>query len=277
MKTDSHESERQRAILETLRGRPFATVRDLLDVVDASAATIRRDIAKLSQAGVVRKVFGGIAAIEDGAVERLHAKPFEENRVLHVAAKRAIAAAAEALCRDGDAVIVNGGTTCFLFAQRLIHRNLRIYTNSMPVAAFLWERGSCHLVLSGGELHREPGILFTPQRDEPDFYASKLFLGAQGLGAAGILESHPLVVRAIELLVARADEIIVLADSSKFSIRARYCALPLARIGTLITDDGLGAEERSILEAAGVSVIIANGAPPSVAAPAPPMAEARQG
>lgn len=261
MKAEAGERERHKVIREALRERPFATVRDILDLVDVSPATIRRDIAKLHDAGVIRKVFGGIALPDGAASDRLHAKPFQENRVLNVEAKKAIAAEAEKLCRDGDSLILNGGTTCFIFGQRIAKRSLKVYTNSMPVAASLWETGGCHLVLAGGELHREPGVLFSPQEGAVDFYASKFFLGAQGVGANGLMESHPMMVRIIDMLVRRADEIVVLADSSKFAVRARHTVLPLSRISTLVTDEGLGDADAQVLEDEGVAVIVAPMAP----------------
>jgi DeoR family ulaG and ulaABCDEF operon transcriptional repressor len=123
------ESERQRLILEYLESRQFATVKDLTGILDVSPATIRRDMARLHSAGRVRKVFGGIAAGNDAITpEQLSARPFEENQMLGVEAKRAIAAEAERLVRDGDAVIIHGGTTCFIFAQRLARRSARIFT-----------------------------------------------------------------------------------------------------------------------------------------------------
>ena len=139
MATEHSEAERHRIIRDALAYRPFATVRDLLDLLTVSPATIRRDIAKLHQSGAIRKVFGGIALPENAASQRLHARPFEENRVLNVAVKQAIAIEAEKLCRDGDTIIVNGGTTCFVFARQLAARALTVFTNSMPVAATLWE------------------------------------------------------------------------------------------------------------------------------------------
>ena len=177
--------------------------------------------------------------------------------MLAVDAKRAIAREAESLVRDGDALIIHGGTTCYLFALRLARRNVKIYTNSMPLAARLWEEGSCHLTLAGGELYREPGIIYAQGSGPPDFYASKLFLGAQGIGPHGIMESHPLIARESERLLSRADELVVLADSRKFSIRTRYPVLPLSRISTLITDDGLAGEHAKMLEDAGIRTIIA--------------------
>lgn len=257
MKAEQSELDRHQVIRDALKHRPFATVRDILDLVDVSPATIRRDIAKLHAAGIIRKVFGGIALPDGSSSQRLHAKPFEENRVINVEAKKAIAIEAERLCRDGDSLILNGGTTCFLFGQRIARRSLKIYTNSMPVAASLWEAGACHLVLAGGELHREPGVLYSAHEGSIDFYASKFFLGAQGVGPVGLMESHPLMVKVIDMLVLRADEIVVLADSTKFAVRARHAVLPLSRISTLITDDGLSGADAEMLEGEGVSVIIA--------------------
>ena len=252
------ETERHKLMLDLLKDRAFASVRDLQGMVDASPATIRRDIAKLHATGAVRKVFGGIAAAEAGGLpDRVTARPFTENQMLRVAAKSAIAQEASLLVKDGDALIIHGGSTCYLFALLLANRNVRIYTNSMPLAATLWQNGTCHLTLAGGELYREPGIVFSPQAGPPEFYASKFFLGAQAITPNGMQESHPLVVRETELLLQRADEVIVLADSRKFGMRARHAMMPLTRIGTLITDDGITEANHKMLTDAGIRVIIA--------------------
>lgn len=252
------ESDRHRLVLSFLKDRPFASVRDLQEILDASPATIRRDIGKLHATGAVRKVFGGIAAADQvSGLDRLAARPFTENQMLSVAAKEAIAHAAAQLVHEGDALIIHGGSTCYLFAMLLARRNVRIYTNSMPLASTLWQNGTCHLTLAGGDLYREPGIVFEPKGGPPEFYASKFFLGAQAITAAGMHESHPLIVRQTELLLQRADEVIVLADNRKFGARARYPIMALSRIGTLITDDGLSDANHKMLVDAGIRVIIA--------------------
>jgi DeoR family transcriptional regulator, ulaG and ulaABCDEF operon transcriptional repressor len=258
MAVEVSEQERYRVIREVLHDQPFATVKDLLDVLDVSPATIRRDIAKLHDAGVIRKVFGGIALPESASMPRMHSRPFSENQVINVEAKRAIAMVAEKLCKDGDSLVINGGTTCFIFAQMLSRRSLKIFTNSMPLASSLWETGFCHLTLAGGELYREPGIVYSSTLPDPDFFASKFFLGAQSITSDGIIESHPLMESVITRLAAKAADIVVLADSSKFDIRARFSVMPLARINTLITDDRISQTHVDMLESEGIDVIIAN-------------------
>jgi DeoR family ulaG and ulaABCDEF operon transcriptional repressor len=253
-----NEAERWKKIVDILNKRQFATVKDLTKILDSSPATIRRDIAKLHETGEVRKVFGGITLSNEAASEHTPAKPFEANRLIHIEKKEAIAIEAEKLCKDGDSIIVLGGTSCFLFAQRLAGRSIKICTNSMPLAVSLFEQGACHLTVVGGELHREPGILYSASHQEPVFFASRLFIGAQGINGSGLLESHPGVVKAVNDLQEYADEVVVLADSSKFSIKARHISLPLSRISTLITDEGTNEEDIDMLKGAGINVVIAS-------------------
>lgn len=252
-----NDTERHKAIIDLLRETPFASVRDLQERLGASPATIRRDIDKLHELGRARKVYGGISASEAGDSGRLSAKPYDENRDIAVEAKRAIAAAAADLVRDGDSIIVHAGSTCYQLGTLLARRNLRVWTNSMPLAAHLGEHGTCQLSVAGGELYREPGIIHDPSAGSPGFFASRFFVGTQGISSKGLLESHPLLVKVIGELAACADEIVLLADSRKFLIQPRNVALPLSRIGTIITDDGLTDAAAKMMEDAGVSIVIA--------------------
>lgn len=251
---------RQRQIIELLRDRPFASVRELQERLGVSAATVRRDIDKLDERGTARKVYGGISAL-DGAYQTgaAFARPYDENRDLAVDAKRSIAEAAATMVRDGDAIIVNGGSTCFHLGVKVADRSIRLFTNSMPLATYLGDHGKCSLTIAGGDLHREPRVIYSPQQ-KPAFYASKFFLGAQGIGPDGLLESHPLMVRSIQELSQNADQVVVLADSRKFSIHARNVSLPLMRVGIVVTDDGLSDAAARMLENAGVTLHIASNA-----------------
>jgi DeoR family ulaG and ulaABCDEF operon transcriptional repressor len=249
---------RQRQIIELLRDRPFASVRELQERLGVSAATVRRDIDKIDESGGARKVYGGVSALDGAAQGTAFARPYDENRDLAVDAKRQIAELASTMVADGDAVIVNGGSTCFHLGVKLADRNIRLFTNSMPLASYLGDHGKCSLAIAGGELHREPRVIYSPAQPV-SFYASKYFLGAQGISAEGLLESHPLMVRSIQELSRNVDQIVVLADSRKFSIHARNVALPLSRVGILITDDGISDQQAKMLEGAGIAIRIASG------------------
>lgn len=252
------DADRHRIITDLLKERSFASVRDLQEHLGVSAATVRRDIDKLHEIGKARKVYGGISAGDGAVAGRIAARSYDENRDMAVEAKRAIAEAAARLVRDGDSIIVHAGSTCFQLGLLLARRNVRIYTNSMPLAAHLGEHGTCHLTIAGGELYREPRIIHDLATGSPSFFASRFFVGAQGISSEGLLESHPLLSKVVAELAACADEIVVLADSRKLSIQARNIVLPLSRAGTIITDDGLSDASAKMLEDAGVTIIIAD-------------------
>ena len=247
------EFDRRMQIIEYLRDSPFASARDLVEHLDVSVATVRRDIDKLDEQGLARKVYGGISAIDGAAAHGVFARTYAERSDIAVAVKNAIAAEAALMVQDGDSVIVHGGSTCFRLGERISTRNIRLCTNSMPLAAMLGEMGSCALTVVGGELHREPRIIHGFD-SHPSFFASKFFLSAQGVGERGLLESHPLLVEATARFAEGADRIVALIDSSKFSTQARKLSLPWSRIDTLITDDGISDEHREMVEGKGVEV-----------------------
>lgn len=247
---------RHQAIVRLLEEKTFVSVKELASVMDVSSATVRRDIEKLSEAGLGQKVHGGIAANAEAVQRRAVNLPFIENRDIAVENKRAIAEAAASLVRDGSSIIVHAGSTCFHFGTQIAARNIRVFTNSMPLAGYLSENGTCQLTVGGGDLHREPGILFDPASNGYDFFADQFFVGALGIGAQGLLESHPLLVRLCNDMSRQAGETIVLVDSRKFAERPPTVALPLNRVHRLITDDGLTDGDARMLEDNGVDYVI---------------------
>lgn len=91
------------------------------------------------------------------------------------------------------------------------------------------------------------------------FYAKRMFMGAHGLGPIGLMESDPLLIQAEEKLIGQADELVVLVDSSKFENRSSLVLCPLNRIDIVITDEGITDRAASMLEAADIRVIVAQG------------------
>jgi len=256
-----HEKERHRIILSAIQEKPVATVQEMVELTGSSEATIRRDIAALHVQKRLRRVRGGAEALNPPQFVGLAGRPFAVNEALHAAQKRAIAREAVELCSDGEPIIINGGTTTFQMVHFLTNRRMPIFTNSFPIAEHLLRHSKNTVMVSGGTIYREQNIILSPFDNDVtrNFYARRMFMGAQGLGPLGLMEGDPLLIQAEQKLIDQADELVVLADSSKFRHRSSLILCPLSRITTVITDEGIEDREAGMLEEAGVNLIVARG------------------
>ncbi|MBJ7577731.1 DeoR/GlpR transcriptional regulator [Devosia sp. MC532] len=255
-----HETERHRVILAAAQSRPVVTVAELCDITGSSEATIRRDIAALDEQGKLRRVRGGAEALTPPAQGGLMGRPFSVNETINIAQKRAIARAAAELCADGEPVIINGGTTTYQMVHYLMEKRLSVFTNSFAIAEFLIHNSRNSVVIPGGTIYREQNVILSPFGGvvASHFYAKRMFIGCQGIGPHGLMEADPMVVQSELALIGQADEVIVLADSSKFSGRSSLILCGLDRISTVITDGGIRDADRLMLEEAGVKLVIAD-------------------
>jgi len=255
-----HETERHRVILAAVQARSFVTVAELCDVTGSSEATIRRDIAALHMKGLLRRVRGGAEAVNPPEQSALVGRPFAVSETINIAQKRAIARAAADMCRDGEPIIINGGTTTYQMVHHLTGKRLSVFTNSFAIAEFLIHNSRNSVVIPGGTIYREQNVILSPFGGvvASHFYAKRMFIGCQGIGAHGLMEADPMVVQSELALIGQADELIVLADSSKFSGRSSLILCGLDRIAAVITDAGIRDEDRQMLETAGVRLIVAD-------------------
>jgi len=254
-----HEKERHRVILSAVQDRAVVTVVDLCNLTGASEATIRRDISALHMQQKVRRVRGGVESIHPPQFVGLAGRTFAVNETLRIKEKQAIARAAVELCEDGDPIIINGGTTTFQMVHPLATRRCQVFTNSFPIAEHLLKHSKNTVMLSGGAIYREQNIILSPFENDVtrNFYARRMFMGAQGVGPLGLMEADPLLIQAEEKLIGQADELVVLVDSTKFEQRSSLVLCGLDRISTLITDEGISDKAAAMLDAADVKLIVA--------------------
>ena len=255
-----HERERHRIILSLVQERPVATIQDLMELTGASEATTRRDIAALHVQGRLRRVRGGAEALHPQQISPLAAKPFRISEGENAAKKRAIAREAVALCNDGDAIIINGGTTTFQMVHYLTARRMQVFTNSFAIAEHLIKHSKNQVMLPGGSVYRDQSIILSPFDNDVtrNFYARRMFMGAQGVGPLGVMEQDALIIQAEQKLINQADELVLMVDSTKFQRRSSLILCPLNRVSTLITDDGIPDSARAMIEEAGIKLIVAN-------------------
>jgi DeoR family ulaG and ulaABCDEF operon transcriptional repressor len=260
-----HAAEREKMILDSLGESGFVSFRDLESRVAASPATIRRDLDRLEEAGVITRVRGGAkrvggaagapAASEDG----LSGVPFHENIGRNRGAKEAIGRAAAGLCIPGEGVMIDGGSTTLQMCPHLDGLSLQVLTNSLHIVSALLPQPTTRILIPSGQVFREQNIVLSAAGDDgmPRFHAPKLFMGAASMGPAGLMQADVILVAAERRLIERADEIIVLVDSSKFSGPSGNVVCALDEIDIVVTDSGIEPPHVAMMEAAGIRVIIA--------------------
>ncbi|HEY5806349.1 MAG TPA: DeoR/GlpR family DNA-binding transcription regulator [Povalibacter sp.] len=253
------ERERHHLILKLVEERSFVGVAELLELLDASEATIRRDINTLAERGELQRIRGGAEALRPRLQSHLVGMPFSVNQDIAVPQKRAIARAAAALIGKTESIIINGGTTTFALVEFLADQDLDVLTNSFPIAAKLLATSRNRITLPGGTIYREQNIVLSPFSNDTidNFWGHKLFTGCFGLNRFGLMEADPLIVQAQTKLLKRSEEVIVMADSRKLRQKSAMIVTGLDRISTIITDEGAREDELEVFRTAGIKVVIA--------------------
>lgn len=257
-------AERERRILELLHRASVMKVGELAEALGVSVATIRRDLQSLHERRLLHRVRGGATTHPLTRAEPL----FRDKQTLNAEAKRLIAATALALVEDHDQIYLDGGSTVLMLAQMLEARsNLTIVTNSLTAAEALMN--SRHrLVLVGGEFRALSRTLVGPLSAGTiaNLHVNKAFMGTIGFSLPqGMTTTDPAEAFTKEQIMQRANQVILLADSSKLGVPS------FARSGSIDDVDVLVTEQadpnfRAELESLGVQVILPGDGPvqPSV-------------
>jgi DeoR/GlpR family transcriptional regulator of sugar metabolism len=245
-------SERQALILQRARESGIVSVSELIGELGVSDMTIRRDLDALNDRGLVERVYGG-AVVTRG--RSLFEPSFQAKLGLHAAEKEAIAEAAATFVEPNTLVGISAGTTGLAVARRLVDvPGLIIVTNSISVAEVIREAGreDQRVILTGGEPTPSnalvgPFAVWGFQQVHLDV----VFLGVHGMTSrSGYATPNLLEAEANRALVEAGRTLIVVADHTKWGVIGLSTIAPLDQADVLITDEGLDAAGRSVLEEA---------------------------
>lgn len=218
--------------------------------------TVRRDLDTLQRRGLLRRVHGGAIAL--GRMPHEYSLP--ERRSSNVAAKRAIAfQAAKQLPTEG-AIVVDGGTTTEMLSEHLLNKpNLLVVTNSIPLGNMVAESGTPVHLLSGRLRSTTLSALGSRTiEDIGNFRAQMVFLGANGVSATwGMTTSDQEEAAVKQAMIRISQEIVVLADGTKFDAVFPAAFADAEQIDRVITDMSAPQAAVDQLVAAGVEVTLA--------------------
>jgi DeoR family ulaG and ulaABCDEF operon transcriptional repressor len=156
--------------------------------------------------------------------------------------------------------MIDGGSTTQQMCTYLAGLNLQVLTNSLLIVNVLMSQKGTRVLVPGGQVFEEQNIILSAAVDDdmPRFHAPKLFMGAAAIGPDGLLQADFIVVAAKRRLIDRAEQIVVLADSSKFDNSSGQVVCGLEEeIDIVVTDAGITLDTVAMLARKGVKVLIA--------------------
>ena len=251
--------ERQQAIAAQVISHGRASVTELAQTFEVTTETVRRDLAVLDRAGVLRRVHGGAVPTR---VLRLVEPSVDEREATRAAHKDAVArAATEFLPESGCTVLIDAGTTTARLAALLPpDRELLVVTNSVPIAARLAGFGSIRLQLLGGRVRGlTRACVGTPALEAlAALRVDVAFLGTNGITPRhGLSTPDPDEAAVKRAMVACANFVVVVADSSKIGREEFASFAPIDALDVLVTDSEIPASEHAELTRAGLEVVLA--------------------
>lgn len=245
--------ERQEKILSYINEKQKVSTKELSDVFEMSAVTIRSDINSLARRGLIIKSHGGALSIQSlMSLEIPSVRKFQQN----VENKQQIAALAVEMIRDDDVIILDAGSTTLEIAQRIHSNHVTVITNDLKVSVALAEKTNISLLVTGGQLI--PSVYTLAGADTIDFFSrvkvNRLFLGCDAFDFSWGISNRTMQEIAVkQAMINASKQVIVVADHSKFDHQVFAHVCDLERIHALITDS-IQPEQREQLEQRGIRV-----------------------
>lgn len=242
--------DRFEVIIREVQEKGKVRVAELSELLGCSEVTIRNDIRKLDEQGVIHKTHGGAEKLGHGLTVQFSPGEY----YLNAECKKKIARRSYEYICDQDSIMIDDSTTCCYLAQCIKEhpeKRLSVVTNSLYAAVLLSDTQHVNLHLLGGQLLSNPAAAMgtTTAENVMQYHVNKLFTGINRIdlkvGLTSADEMHAEVKRA---MIGRSDEIYVLADHTKFGGGNLFTVCEMKDIKRIITDSAVSAE---IIELAG--------------------------
>jgi DeoR/GlpR family transcriptional regulator of sugar metabolism len=252
--------KRKEEILDFIRDKKICSIAELARRFSVSRVTIHRVLNELESEDLVTKVHGGVRAAQQpqGRIETRFSVRMEINK----AKKIEIAKKARQFVRDRDSIYIDSSTTCFQFARLLgaeSSLHLTVISNSPLISCELSDARHLNIISTGGDLFQEvysfAGDLTLEAIQKLQF--EKVFLSAPALSVEqGLMTSQSFLALIKRKVIAKASEVNLLVDSSKFDRIAPRVIAPIERVTRIITDSGLPDELRKKYGKLGIELVM---------------------
>lgn len=246
-------AERHRKIIERLEEKAAVKVSELSELFSVTEKTVREDLEKLEEKGLLKRTHGGAVLVQGGEDSLL---PLQFPNVKHQPEKAAIAAAALTCIEPSDIIALDAGSTTLELARQLPNMPITVLTNDLLIIRELTAKDEVRLVVPGGYRHRNLLIGAESQEWISRLNIHKLFLSTTGVHPEyGLTIFTEELARLKRLYLDNAKQIYCLADHSKFDKGALITYAGLDEIDAFITDEGIDPAIAAKYEAAGLKIM----------------------
>ncbi|MBB3023571.1 DeoR/GlpR family DNA-binding transcription regulator [Helcobacillus massiliensis] len=231
--------ERHQLILAAVKDEGVARTFDLCRTLGVSEATVRRDLERLDQLGLIERVRGGAVAPRRHGRPEVDHTPFSLSSTAETAQKRTIAQLAAGRVIDGDVIILDIGTTVAAMCPLLRERRITVITASLAVIQELADCPSIDLIILGGHHRPTYSSMVGPLTEHAlsQLRAGTAFIGCSGIESSGaVLDTTPSEVPIKRLMLENAQQAFLLADAKKMPGEGVMEVAPLSRFRALVTD-----------------------------------------
>lgn len=249
---------RQTRLIEEVRAHGSASIEALAEQFQVTLQTVRRDVQRLSEAGLLARFHGGVR-LPSSTTENI---AYRQRQALHASGKARIARAIAQRVPNGCSLIMNIGTTIEAVARELLHhRGLRVITNNLHVASILIDNPDCEVIVAGGVVRsRDRAIIGEATVDFiRQFKVDIGLIGISGIEADGSLRDYDYrEVKVARTIIDHSRQVWLAADHSKFNRPAMVQLAPLADIDMLFTDALPPDTFEPLMAQAGVECVVAD-------------------
>lgn len=249
--------QRREKILELIREDGHAKVISLSRIFKVTEVTIRQDLERLEKEGLIKRDHGGAVLPDiDTGVKNITL----QNRK-NMPEKTAIARKAVSFIKNGDTIILDSGSTTTEIAKLLVDfQNITVITNALNIALILGAHPNINLVVTGGEF-KAPTLSLTGQKAADFFHnlnVDKLFLATAGITLKSGL-TYPSIsdICVKRAMIESANEVYLVADSTKIGINSFASLGALSLITLLITDSKIPEDDEAMLKNNDIAYVLA--------------------
>ncbi|MBE1441357.1 DeoR/GlpR family DNA-binding transcription regulator [Paenibacillus sp. OAS669] len=257
-----YQEERLIGILNHLEHHQRINIETICELFDVSRDTARRDIIRLEEQGRILRTRGGailptLSSHVANYSERLRDEATTES-------KKAIGRMAATLIHNGDYLLLDASTTVQYAAESLHTQGHVVVTNSIDIADILNRKEHIDVHLLGGKLHPEHRLIYGARAMEmlSDYHVHKLLLGTCAITHDGLSNPYEEEGFLVREMMRRADQVILLADHTKFGKRQFNRISGLEPIDIIITDEEPSEEMKEALHRHEIDIIVAKGENP---------------